>query len=376
MTTLQKAGSHLATTPAAGEGICYNTRSFLTNAVLVTGGESSGGIERYRRCCFRRRRMLMCYVDESGDTGALIPTERNTQPVFLISAVIAKQPSLKQLIRAIIDLKKRFFPAYDNGLNHWHDWLKVEVKGANLRRSLREGTHDAKRHVIGFIEQLLRLMEQHHVQIVSRIYLKEPNAAFNGSSVYPAAIQRLTMAFEDKLQRENEQGILILDSWNKVKNVPVAHSIFTMKFSAYGTGYDHLAELPCSAIARTMPCCSLRIGLGQRSCVQWPFAPTIQDWRMFAYMQTLFLKLCGIVLGRELRRCNAAMSETDTSSVVSLSSLAAIIKAAHCIFLATRCRRYKRLIPFWGGCQPENATSCHTSILEVWRGMDVACSAA
>ena len=188
--------------------------------------------------------MLMCYVDESGDTGALIPTERNTQPVFLISAVIAKQPSLKQLTRAIIDLKKRFFPAYDNGLNHWHDWLKVEVKGANLRRSLREGTHDAKRHVIGFMEQLLRLMEQHHVQIVSRIYLKEPNAAFNGSSVYPAAIQRLTMAFEDKLQRENEQGILILDSRNKVKNVPVAHSIFTMKFSAHGTGYDHLAELP------------------------------------------------------------------------------------------------------------------------------------
>ena len=34
---------------AAGEGICYNTRSFLTNAVLATGGESSGGIARCRR---------------------------------------------------------------------------------------------------------------------------------------------------------------------------------------------------------------------------------------------------------------------------------------------------------------------------------------
>ena len=45
-------------------------------------------------------------------------------------------------------------------------------------------------------------------------------------------------------QRENEQGIFILDSRNKVKNVPVAHGIFTMKFSAHGTGYDHLAELP------------------------------------------------------------------------------------------------------------------------------------
>ena len=50
--------------------------------------------------------MLMCYVDESGDTGALVPSERNTQPVFLISAVIVKQSSLKQT-RAIIDLKKR-----------------------------------------------------------------------------------------------------------------------------------------------------------------------------------------------------------------------------------------------------------------------------
>ena len=84
--------------------------------------------------------------------------------------MIVKQSALKQLTRAIIDLKKRFFPAYGNGLTHWHDWLKVEVKGANLRRSLREGTHDAKRHVIGFMEQLLRLMEQLHVQIVSRIY--------------------------------------------------------------------------------------------------------------------------------------------------------------------------------------------------------------
>ena len=68
--------------------------------------------------------MLMCYVDESGDTGLLVPTERNSQPIFLIFAVIVRQSSLKQLTRAIIDLKKRFFPSYGNGVDHWHDWLK------------------------------------------------------------------------------------------------------------------------------------------------------------------------------------------------------------------------------------------------------------
>ena len=30
-------------------GICYNTHSFLTKAVLETGGESSGGIKWCRR---------------------------------------------------------------------------------------------------------------------------------------------------------------------------------------------------------------------------------------------------------------------------------------------------------------------------------------
>lgn len=188
--------------------------------------------------------MLICYVDESGDTGVLVPTERNSQPVFLLSAVIIKQSSLKQITREIIALKQRFFPARGAGLTRWHDWLKIEIKGSDLRRAIREGKHDTKRHAIGFMEQLLRLMEAHHVQIISRIYLKAPCVEFDGSSVYPAAIQSLSMAFESKLQHDAEKGIFILDSRNKVKNVPVAHSLFTQNFSSHGTAYNYLAELP------------------------------------------------------------------------------------------------------------------------------------
>ena len=158
--------------------------------------------------------MLMCYVDESGDTGALVPSERNTQPVFLISAVIVKQSSLKHLTRAIIDLKKRFFPAYGNGLAHWHDWLKVEVKGANLRRSLREGTHEAKRHVIGFMEQLLRLMEQQQAQIVSRIYLKEPNVVFD---IVRNRFGQRIKALQYRYERDGHKlgGVSVLAGGNK-----------------------------------------------------------------------------------------------------------------------------------------------------------------
>ena len=42
--------------------------------------------------------MLMCYVDESGDTGSLDPNERNSQPMFLISAV----PTLSLIVCAVV----------------------------------------------------------------------------------------------------------------------------------------------------------------------------------------------------------------------------------------------------------------------------------
>ena len=44
--------------------------------------------------------------------------------------------------------------------------------------------------------------------------------------------------------RENEKGVIVLDSRNKVKNVPVAHSLFTWNFSTHGTAYRYMAELP------------------------------------------------------------------------------------------------------------------------------------
>ncbi|MBQ9431911.1 MAG: DUF3800 domain-containing protein, partial [Kiritimatiellae bacterium] len=75
--------------------------------------------------------MLMCYVDESGDTGLFDANERNSQPVFLLCALIVNQSHLESITREVIQLKQKHFPSYSQGTQHWHDWLMVEVKGAN-----------------------------------------------------------------------------------------------------------------------------------------------------------------------------------------------------------------------------------------------------
>ena len=188
--------------------------------------------------------MLMCYVDESGDTGPFDPTERNSQPIFLLCALMIDQLDLEGITREIIQLKQTHFPSYSQGAAHWHDWLKVEVKGANLRRALREGHKDSRRHIMGFLFQVLSILERHNIKLAARIYIKQPNVEFKGASVYPSAIQRLAQTFEDKLMKENDKGVFVLDSRNKVKNVPVSHGLFTWNFSTHGTAYHYLAELP------------------------------------------------------------------------------------------------------------------------------------
>lgn len=188
--------------------------------------------------------MWMCYVDESGDTGQFLAEERNSQPVFLLCALIVNQSRLEGMTREVIHLKQRYFPSYSQGAQHWHDWLKVEVKGANIRRAIREGARKSTRHILGFLSSVMALLENNDARVAARVYIKKPSAEFNGANVYSAAIQRLAQTFEDKLMREHDKGIIILDSRNKVKNVPVAHSLFTWNFRPQGTAYQYTAELP------------------------------------------------------------------------------------------------------------------------------------
>lgn len=95
--------------------------------------------------------MQLCYVDESGDTGMFVADERNSQPVFVLCALLLDQTKLEDLTRRVIELKKRFFPALGQHTAHWHDWLKIELKGADIRRALRERNHRSTRPAMPWV---------------------------------------------------------------------------------------------------------------------------------------------------------------------------------------------------------------------------------
>jgi hypothetical protein len=188
--------------------------------------------------------MMVFYVDEAGCLGALTSATSPVQPVFTLAGVILKRERLKDFTLDWLHLKDRFFPNLQIANADFLDWITVEIKGAELRKHIRQGPRNPRRHALGFMDKFLDLLEHHEARLLGRLYVKPIGAAFNGKSVYTSAVQSLAADFQRYLQATQREGLMVLDSRNKTKNTNVSHSVFTQKFRAAGDAYAGLVEMP------------------------------------------------------------------------------------------------------------------------------------
>lgn len=189
--------------------------------------------------------MYVFYVDESGCTGSLPDPNSLIQPVFILGGLIIHQQCVRQMTWDLLNLKKRFFAKLlQSAGTSSLDCIKTEIKGADLRRNMREGLRHEQRFTVAFLDHFLKILEAHDVRVLSRVYIKGVGTAFNGTAVYTSAVQHLARDFQHYLSSAGTDGLMILDSRNKPKNSNVAHSIFTQKFRSTGDAYGRLLEMP------------------------------------------------------------------------------------------------------------------------------------
>jgi len=120
----------------------------------------------------------------------------------------------------------------------------VEIKGADLRKNIKEGGRDKRRHALGFLGKLLLLFEKYDTKIVGRLFIKGIGKPFDGKAVYSSSIQAMAGAFQRFLEQNDATGMMILDSRNKSLNSNVSHSVFTQKFKAAGDSYGRILDMP------------------------------------------------------------------------------------------------------------------------------------
>ncbi|EUB97529.1 Protein of unknown function DUF3800 [Rhizobium sp. CF080] len=188
--------------------------------------------------------MKICYVDEAGCTGHLPSATSDIQPALIFAGIIVDYSKLHEITDRVIALKQRFFPKALPITTKHMAWVLHEVKGAELRKAICSGNRNERRHGLGYLQEILELMQSCDIRITGRVWIKGIGAPIKGVPIYTSSIQSIYSDFQSYLTSTNDTGFVVLDSRLKHLNTQVAHSIFTQKFKGTGDAYDRIIELP------------------------------------------------------------------------------------------------------------------------------------
>jgi hypothetical protein len=186
--------------------------------------------------------MYFCYIDESG---GFEPPNINPSatPLMVLAGLVVEQMRVGQLTLDYLREKRRYFPA--SGVpGHHLAHILAEIKGASVRTSLRSASRSDRRHAVGFLGQVVALLERHHVRLIGRVWIKEPTKGLEPAGSYTYAIQDIARHFEHHLSVRRVKGVMLCDSRMANQNAVVSHSIFTQKMRLRGDAYPHIAEAP------------------------------------------------------------------------------------------------------------------------------------
>jgi len=190
--------------------------------------------------------MYILYFDEAGCTGKLPSITSPIAPVLVITGLIIKADFLPYITRDFMNLKKKYFFKLlsESQKAHNSNWIKLELKGSDLRKILAKTSRNKRRPITSFFNDFFKMLNRYECRIVSRVYIKGIGADFKGASVYGSSIQYFYGAFQNYLEQKGSQGIIIGDSRSANQNSQVAHSIFSKKMSASGDDFSKIIEMP------------------------------------------------------------------------------------------------------------------------------------
>lgn len=185
----------------------------------------------------------ICYIDEAGCTTPLPSAETDIQPVLVIVGLIVDVARVRELTIRFLELKRQFFPKKFGTGNHLLDDVLVEIKGSDLRSSIRK--HGAKADAtLKFIDGTLELLRANDARLFASIWVKGIGKAIDSRAIYTTSIQASCRSFTSWLDARDDTGFMVADFRTPGLNTQVSHSIFTQKYRAKGDPMERLLELP------------------------------------------------------------------------------------------------------------------------------------
>jgi hypothetical protein len=124
------------------------------------------------------------------------------------------------------------------------DHILSEVKGGDLRASLRSPSRNTRRHAKGYLDRIVEILEQRQISVIGRVWIKAIGQPLEPAASYTYAIQDLARQFQRFLEAKRSAGLIICDSRMHNQNSQVSHSIFTQKYRVGGDPLPLILETP------------------------------------------------------------------------------------------------------------------------------------
>ena len=154
----------------------------------------------------------ICYIDEAGCTGTLDSATSSIQPTLTIIGLIVDYSSLHKLTSDLIATKQKFYPKLMPTTATHLDWIREEIKGADIRRQVCQASRNEKRHAYGVLDKLTTICTDAAAKIVGRVWIKSIGAPIKGTSIYTYSIQSIYQDFQRFLQAAEDIGFVVADS--------------------------------------------------------------------------------------------------------------------------------------------------------------------
>ncbi len=183
--------------------------------------------------------MYICYIDESG--GFEAPNSGPRTPLMVFAGLVVRASAINDVTADFLSLKRRFYPG--QAARHL-DYVLAEVKGSELRRAVRSGSQRERRHALGVLDGVVRLIELHEIRLSGRVWVKESTKALKPDATYTFAIQDIARHFDEFLGQQNSLGLVMCDGRDHRQDVRVAHSVFTQKHKSEGDALPRILETP------------------------------------------------------------------------------------------------------------------------------------
>ncbi len=186
--------------------------------------------------------MHICFIYESGGFEAPASNPSAT-PLMAIVGLIVETSTIHPITDDLLTAKRVYFPQKCKA-NYPLDHILSEVKGGDLRASLRATSRNTRRHAKGYLDRIVGIAEKQGVSMIGRVWIKEIGQPLDPAGSYTYAIQDIAKHFQKFLENNDSTGIIVCDSRMHNQNSLVSHSLFTQKFRLVGDKLPSIVDVP------------------------------------------------------------------------------------------------------------------------------------